>query len=77
MVSESNILSDLDKYSVREKSLILERLSGILTEPIEIDGKVYYIPEEVNQLIDDLVLQIKEISSVRFPLSSYGDIEAN
>jgi len=46
--------------------------------PIDIDGKVYYIPNEVNKLIDDLVVQIKEISSIKFyPNNNIGDIDIN
>ena len=81
MDTKSNILKSLDKYSSSEKSYILQELlksSHNSYMPIDIDGKVYYIPNEVNKLIDDLVVQIKEISSIKFyPNNNIGDIDIN
>jgi|APSaa5957512576_1039674.scaffolds.fasta_scaffold209889_1 uncharacterized protein (UPF0216 family) len=78
MVAKSNILKSLSNFTSIERSYILEELlKSSNTNPIDIDGKVYYVHKDVSKLIDDLVLQIKEISSLRFPLNNYGDIESN
>ena len=39
---------------------ILESISHSY-HPIEIDGRVFMIPEEVNELIDNLLLQIQDV----------------
>ena len=43
-----------------EQEFILHGLSHEYN-PIEIDGEVYMIPQEVNDLIDNLVVQVQEL----------------
>ena len=60
-------LKELGLLSTDEQESILE---GMMTsyDPIEVDGKVFMIPQEVNKLIDDLFL---EVSSLRIEREKY------
>jgi len=50
----------LSNLSVEEQERILKSLSKEGSNPIEIDGAVYYIPKAVVGLIDDLWKQLKK-----------------
>tara|TARA_R100001244_G_scaffold128512_1_gene99447 strand:- start:18 stop:218 length:201 start_codon:yes stop_codon:yes gene_type:complete len=43
-----------------EQEFILHSLANEYN-PIEIDGEVYMIPQEVNELIDNLIIQVQEL----------------
>jgi len=62
MAKVINALSNLSHEDIENA---LKQISGESgdTIPIEIDGSVYHIPLAVQYLIDDLALQIKELSS--------------
>jgi hypothetical protein len=56
----------LSKLTAEEQISILEIISRSASElsPIEIDDVVYQIPDTVHDLIDNLALQIKELSTL-------------
>ncbi len=63
MVDVIDSLSDLSEEDIEEA---LKQISNSTSEdmiPIEIDGVIYDIPLPVQYLIDNLALQIKELSS--------------
>jgi hypothetical protein len=53
-------LKELGLLTIEEQESILE---GMMTsyDPIEVDGKVFMIPREVNNLIDDLFLEVSNL----------------
>jgi hypothetical protein len=53
-------IKGLSHFSPEVQKSILESISHSY-HPIEIDGEVFMIPEEVNELIDNLLLQIQEV----------------
>ena len=55
MADEIKELSNLPR---EQQEFILENLSHDFS-PIEIDGNTYMIPQEVNDLIDNLVNQVQ------------------
>ena len=59
------VIESLRNLSEEDIESALEQISGASenTIPIEIDGMIYHIPLPVQYLIDDLALQIKELSS--------------
>lgn len=59
-------LEILSKLTESEQSCILEMISNSTTDltPIEINDIVYEIPFPVYDLIDNLALQIKEMSVI-------------
>jgi hypothetical protein len=56
----------LSKLTAEEQISILEIISRSASDlsPIEIDDVVYQIPDTVHDLIDNLALQIKELSTL-------------
>jgi len=56
----ANVINELSMLSREEQEFILENMSHEYN-PIEIDGQVFMIPKEVNELIDNLVSQISEL----------------
>jgi hypothetical protein len=56
----ANVINELSMLSREEQEFILENMSHEYN-PIEIDGQVFMIPKEVNELIDSLVNQISEL----------------
>ena len=56
----ANVIKELFMLSREEQEFILENMSHEYN-PIEIDGQVFMIPKEVNELIDSLVNQISEL----------------
>ena len=53
-------IKELSKLPLEHQNYILEALCKKY-EPIEIDDKVYLIPPEVNELIDNLVMQLNNL----------------
>ena len=47
-------MTELLNLSAEEQKYILKRISKDIYTPIDIDGKVYYIPSVVNDLIERL-----------------------
>ncbi len=56
----ANVINELFRLSREEQEFILENLSHEYN-PIEIDGQIFMIPKEVNELIDSLVNQVSEL----------------
>jgi len=56
----ANVIKELFLMSREEQEFILENLSHEYN-PIEIDGQVFMIPKEVNELIDSLSNQVSEL----------------
>ena len=56
----------LGKLTMEEQESILKMISYSTSDlsPIEIDDIVYQIPDTVHDLIDNLALQIKELSTL-------------
>lgn len=65
-------LKELGLLSTDEQESILE---GMMTsyDPIEVDGKVFMIPQEVNKLIDDLFLEVTSLRIEREKYIGEGD----
>jgi len=53
-------LTGLSNLSVEELDILFSSLAEEYA-PIEINGKVYMIPEEVNNLIDGLARQLEDL----------------
>ena len=53
-------IKELSKLPIEHQSQILEALCKNY-QPIEIDDTVYLIPEEVNELIDNLVAHLNDL----------------
>ena len=56
----AELIKEIDKLPLREQELILSQLSDSFC-PVEIDDVIYMIPEEVNELIDSLSMQLSEM----------------
>ena len=54
----ASVIKELSMLSREEQEFILENMSHEYN-PIEIDGQVFMIPKEVNELIDNLVNQVQ------------------
>lgn len=63
MVEVIDALTNLSEEDIENALEQISKQSGD-TIPIEIDGMIYNIPLPVQYLIDDLALQIKELSSI-------------
>jgi len=63
MVDVIDALIDLSKEDIEKALKQISKNPGKDMIPIEIDGVVYDIPLPVQYLIDNLALQIKELSS--------------
>ena len=57
-------IKELSKLPFEHQTKILESLCRKY-QPIEIDDMVYLIPEEVNDLIDNLVMQLSDLYALR------------
>jgi len=62
----SNAIEILEKLTKDEQDKLLSMVSDSSSDliPIEIDGVIYQIPVSVSKLIDNLAMQIKEISHI-------------
>ena len=63
----SNAIEILEKLTKDEQDKLLSMVSNSSSDltPIEIDGVIYQIPSQVSKLIDNLAMQIREISYTR------------
>tara|TARA_Y100001938_G_C8060960_1_gene417201 strand:- start:425 stop:637 length:213 start_codon:yes stop_codon:yes gene_type:complete len=62
----SNAIEILEKLTKEEQEKLLTMVSDSSSDlaPIEIDSIIYQIPIPVHKLIDNLALQIKELSGM-------------
>ena len=65
-------LKELDLLKLEEQESILEGLQSSY-DPIQVDGKVFMIPREVNNLIDDLFLEVTSLRIEREKHIGEGD----
>jgi len=56
----AEVIEELMTLPIEEQELVLKNLSNELN-PIEINGEVFMIPIEVNELIDNLFLQLQDL----------------
>ena len=56
----AEVIEELMTLPIEEQELVLKNLSNELN-PIEINGEVFMIPQEVNELIDNLFLQLQDL----------------
>jgi hypothetical protein len=56
----AEVIEELMTIPIEEQELVLKNLSNELN-PIEINGEVFMIPLEVNELIDNLFLQLQDL----------------
>ena len=56
----AEVIEELMTLPIEEQELVLKNLSNELN-PIEINGEVFMIPLEVNELIDNLFLQLQDL----------------
>ena len=56
----AEVIEELMMLPIEEQELVLKNLSNELN-PIEINGEVFMIPIEVNELIDNLFLQLQDL----------------
>jgi hypothetical protein len=56
----AEVIKELLTLPIEEQELVLKNLSNELN-PIEINGEVFMIPQEVNELIDNLFLQLQDL----------------
>jgi len=72
----SKVIKELASLSYEKQVKVLSRLS-IQLEPLEIDSKVYMIPTEVSDLIDNLIDQIYDLRKKHSYLKSSIGKERN
>ena len=65
-------LKELGLLKLKEQESILEGLQSSY-DPIQVDGKVFMIPREVNNLIDDLFLEVTSLRIEREKYIGEGD----
>lgn len=65
-------LKELGLLKLEEQESILEGLQSSY-DPIQVDGKVFMIPREVNNLIDDLFLEVTSLRIEREKYIGEGD----
>tara|TARA_R110002167_G_scaffold10829_1_gene48762 strand:+ start:1547 stop:1762 length:216 start_codon:yes stop_codon:yes gene_type:complete len=63
MVDVIDALTDLSSEDIEKALRQISNIPSKGTIPIEIDEVIYYIPLPVQDLIDNLALQIKELST--------------
>ncbi|MAC54344.1 MAG: hypothetical protein CME31_17530 [Gimesia sp.] len=56
----AEVIKELLEFSIKEQEIALKSLSNDCN-PIEINGEVFIIPKEVNELIDNLFLQLQDL----------------
>jgi len=56
----AEVIEELMTIPIEEQELVPKNLSNELN-PIEINGEVFMIPLEVNELIDNLFLQLQDL----------------
>ena len=66
----ADVIKELFWLPREEQEAVLDNLSREYS-PLEIDGEIFMVPKEVNNLIDSLVLQVNEL---RVKLGEMGKI---
>jgi|TARA_R100001530_G_scaffold424_2_gene664 hypothetical protein len=56
----AEVIKELSNLPMEEQEFILNNMSHEYN-PIEINGEVYMIPQEVNTLIDNLFLELQDL----------------
>ena len=56
----AEVIKELSNLPMEEQEFILNNMSHEYN-PIEINGEVYMIPQEVNELIDNLFLELQDL----------------
>ena len=60
----ADLIEELSDLSIKTQEAVLKNLSEQMI-PLEIDGDVFMVHEEVSKLIDNLVMQIKDLKIER------------
>ena len=58
----ADLIKEISMLSMDDQESVLKNLSDSMI-PLEIDGNVYMIHREVSKLIDNLVMQIKDLKN--------------
>ena len=60
----ADLIEELSELPIKTQEAVLKNLSEQMI-PLEIDGDVFMVHEEVSKLIDNLVVQIKDLKRER------------
>ena len=60
----ADLIEELSEFPFKTQEAVLKNLSEQMI-PLEIDGDVFMVHEEVSKLIDNLVMQIKDLKRER------------
>ena len=60
----ADLIEELSELPLKTQEAVLKNLSEQMI-PLEIDGDVFMVHEEVSKLIDNLVMQIKDLKRER------------
>ena len=60
----ADLIEELSELPFKTQEAVLKNLSEQMI-PLEIDGDVFMVHEEVSKLIDNLVMQIKDLKRER------------
>jgi hypothetical protein len=60
----ADLIEELSDLPIKTQEAVLKNLSEHMI-PLEIDGDVFMVHEEVSKLIDNLVMQIKDLKIER------------
>ena len=60
----ADLIEELSELPLKTQEAVLKNLSEQMI-PLEIDGDVFMVHEEVSKLIDNLVMQIKDLKIER------------
>ena len=60
----ADLIEELSELPIKTQEAVLKNLSEQMI-PLEIDGDVFMVHEEVSKLIDNLVMQIKDLKRER------------
>ena len=63
-VMMADLIEELSELPIKTQEAVLKNLSEQMI-PLEIDGDVFMVHEEVSKLIDNLVVQIKDLKRER------------
>jgi hypothetical protein len=56
----AEVIKELSNLPMEEQEFVLNNMSHEYN-PIEINGEVYMIPQEVNELIDNLFIELQDL----------------
>ena len=63
-IAMADLIEELSDLPIKTQEDVLKNLSEQMI-PLEIDGDVFMVHEEVSKLIDNLVMQIKDLKIER------------